>query len=72
MDWPQISKDIWKKKTAAFKAIDQNIKLNIKAYDIDSEAISIKENALEAGVDDCISFEVKDATKYQLKKLMVS
>lgn len=70
MDWPQISKDIWKKeKTAAFKAIDQNIKLNIKAYDIDSEAISIaKENALEAGVDDCISFEVKDATKISIKE----
>lgn len=70
MDWPQIEKEIWKKeKTAAYKAIDQEVQLKITAYDIDPEAICIaKENAREAGVDDCIRFEVKDAKKINIQE----
>lgn len=65
MDWPQIQNEVWKReKIAAFKAINQDITLSINGYDINPKAIQIaKENAIEAGVDDCINFEVKDATK---------
>lgn len=61
-EWAVIPKSIWKDARAeAFKAINHDIKLNIKGYDMDRHAIEIaKENAINAGVDDCIEFEVKE------------
>jgi len=68
--WPQINKEIWKKEKAkAFQAIDQNSQIKIFASDVDPNAIEIaKENAIEAGVDDCIYFEVKDAKKIKIEE----
>lgn len=68
--WPCIDKDIWKKeRVKALKSIDQDTELSIYASDIDSNAIEIaKNNAYEAGVDDCINFEVKDILKLNVNK----
>jgi putative N6-adenine-specific DNA methylase len=69
-EWPRIGKDIWKKvRTEALKAIKQDLELKILASDIDSDAIEVaKENAFNAGVDDCIEFSVKDATSIKIKE----
>lgn len=60
-DWPIIGRDLWKQeRSLALKAIDQSVKLKIHAWDMDEDAIKIaKKNAYEAGVDDCIQFNVK-------------
>ena len=59
--WPQVDPKIWKEaRNAAYKAIDYDFVPKIYASDIDPDAIEIaKENAALAGVDDCITFEVK-------------
>lgn len=61
--WDAIPANLWKEeKEAAYKAIDNDAKFVIKASDIDRRAIkAAKENAIEAGVDDCIEFSVGDA-----------
>lgn len=60
-DWERIDKQIWKNaRINAYKAIDYNATPEIYGSDIDAEAIKLaKENAIKAGVDDCITFEVK-------------
>lgn len=64
-EWPIIGEKLWKEeRVKAFKSIDYDAELNIYASDIDSNAIEIAtENAIEAGVDDCITFERKDFRK---------
>lgn len=66
-NWPRINKEYWKEeKVNARKAILQDRKLNIKAFDIDKEAIEIsKENAFEIGVDDCIEFSVGNVLDFK-------
>ena len=68
--WPKIGKEAWKKvRVDALKAIKQDVSLNIIASDIDERAIEIaKNNAFEAGVDDCIEFKVKDVKDVLIKK----
>ncbi|SHH24995.1 putative N6-adenine-specific DNA methylase [Caloranaerobacter azorensis DSM 13643] len=67
--WPRIGKKLWKDaRVEALKSIKQDVKLNILASDINRKAIEIaKENAFEAGVDDCISFNVINATEINIK-----
>jgi len=59
--WPSLPDSSWKKaRTEAFNAIDQEGSIRIFASDIDPKIIRIaKENAIQAGVDDCIDFAVK-------------
>lgn len=66
-NWPRINQEYWKEeKVNARKAILQDRKLNIKAFDIDKEAIEIsKENAFEIGVDDCIEFSVGNVLDFK-------
>lgn len=62
MEWPVVKEEYWKNaKTEARKRIDLDAEIKILASDISQKAIKIaKENAIEAGVDDCIEFFVKD------------
>ena len=64
-EWACIPQELWKKaRIAAFQAIRQDEKLKIHASDIDPQAIELaKENALEAGVDDCIEFSVRPVSQ---------
>jgi putative N6-adenine-specific DNA methylase len=72
MEWPLVKEEYWKNaKIEARKNIDFNSDIKIYASDISEKAIRIaQENAIEAGVDDCIEFFVKDAT--QIEKPMCS
>ena len=72
-EWPVPGKDIWKKeRVKAFHAIDHDTPIRIIASDIDEKAIkTAKENALQAGVDDCIEFYAKPFSQVQLKEKYV-
>lgn len=67
--WPRIGETLWKDaRKEAFKAIKQDLDINIYASDINPSAVeAANENAYEAGVDDCIIFDVKDASKISIK-----
>ncbi len=61
--WIFLDKDVFKKvRKEAFEQIDHDFTPTIIAYDKDPEAIAIaRTNAYNAGVDDCIHFECKEA-----------
>jgi putative N6-adenine-specific DNA methylase len=64
MEWPLVKDEYWKEtKIEARKNIDFDSEIKIYASDVSEKAIRIaRENAIEAGVDDCIEFFVKDVT----------
>ncbi len=68
--WPQIPKNLWKNARAqAYDLIDNSFTPDIYGYDVDPKAIEIsKHNAMIAGVDDCIKFNVKDINNLTLDK----
>ena len=63
--WELIDRKLWKEeKKASFEAIDYDAQLDIYGFDIDRKAVQASiENAVEAGVDDCIVFKKADASK---------
>ena len=63
--WSFIPKELWQEeRKAAYGAIDYNADVRIFASDIDSRAVeAAKQNAEQAGVDDCIQFSVKPAAR---------
>ncbi len=67
-EWGRIGKELWKKARAeAYQAIDYDVTPEIYGSDIDPAAIALaKENAEKAGVDDCITFEVKPSQEITL------
>lgn len=67
--WNAIPRALWKQERAeAFACIDNDVKLSILGADIDKKAImAARENALEAGVDDCIDFRIMDCKKVDLR-----
>ncbi len=60
-EWARIDNSIWKQERInAYKAINYDVMPKIYGSDMDAEAIEVaKENAIKAGVDDCIEFTVK-------------
>ncbi len=64
--WKKMKAEYFKNaKIEARKKIDLDSDIKIYGYDINRKAIAIaKQNAIEAGVDDCIEFEVKDITSF--------
>ncbi len=60
--WKKYDKEIYKRVRAeALNSIDQDVELDILGFDIDRKAIKIaRDNAYNAGVDDCIKFVTKD------------
>ncbi len=64
--WKKVKAEYFKDaKIEARKKIDLDSNIKIYGYDINRKAIAIaKQNAIEAGVDDCIEFEVKDITSF--------
>ena len=63
--WELIEDYIWREeKKAAFESIDYETELQIYGFDINGRAVeAARENAEEAGVEDCIVFKVVDAAK---------
>ncbi|MGF6376502.1 putative N6-adenine-specific DNA methylase [Clostridiales Family XIII bacterium PM5-7] len=57
--WDMIPEAMWKtERKNAYSAVDYDAELKIFAFDIDRKAIeAAEENAIEAGVDDCIIFK---------------
>lgn len=75
--WPMFEDGLWREVTKeAYESIDQESKIEIYAYDIVQENIDAAiENAEEAGVIDCITFEQKDFKDLQVKedyKIMIT
>ena len=60
-EWSNIPKELWKEeRKLAFEAILHDRDIRIQAYDINPAAIKASiENAMEAGVDDCIEFKTQ-------------
>ncbi len=69
-DWELIPAEIWKEeRKKAFEAVNYDADLSIFAFDVDPKAIeAAEENAIEAGVDDCIVFKRMNMSKIQAKE----
>lgn len=65
--WELIPEKLWKEeRKAAFEAVNYDADLRIQASDIDKRAVeAARENAVEAGVDDCITFRHMDLSKME-------
>lgn len=68
--WELIAPDLWKEeRRKAFEAIDYETDLRIFAFDVDPRAITAaQENAIEAGVDDCIVFKRMNMQKLEARE----
>lgn len=69
-EWPGFPAKLWKEeRKAAFEAIKANHDIRILASDILPQAVkAARENAIEAGVDDCIDFKIKPFEKIRLEE----
>lgn len=63
--WELIPEHMWKEeRQKAYGEIRYDADIRIQASDIDKRAIeAARENAIEAGVDDCIRFQIMDIAK---------
>lgn len=59
-DWTFIDKSVWsQERQKAYRRMNTGADIRIQASDIDKKAVEIaRENALNAGVDDCINFKI--------------
>lgn len=64
-DWDVIPEKLWKEeRKAAYSAIDYSEEVRLEGYDIDGKAVAAaRENALSAGVSDCIEFRRRDISE---------
>ncbi len=65
--WELIPESIWKEeRQAAYRSVDYEAELRIQGSDISKKAIrAARENAIEAGVDDCIDFHIMDISELE-------
>lgn len=63
--WPSIPSDLWKEeRKLAFEAINHDKDIKIIGSDVDPVAIKAAiENAMKAGVDDCVDFKIMPLSK---------
>lgn len=68
-EWPRINKEYWNEiRKEAFKAIDNDCKLNILGCDIDKRSIlRARDNAANLGLEEDIQFFMKDMRDVDLK-----
>lgn len=68
--WPAIPAQLWKEeRKLAFDAIDYDKDIRILASDMDGNAVkAARENAMEAGVDDCIEFKILPLNRVSLNE----
>ena len=66
-EWELIPEEMWKEeRQAAYGEIKYDADIRIKASDIDKRAIqAAQDNAIEAGVDDCIEFSLMNVSKLE-------
>ena len=71
MNWAFIPKELWKEeKKKAFDAMVFGGGFRVYASDIDQRTVDYaRENAIEAGVDDIISFSVKDVSELSVSRI---
>jgi len=69
-EWELIPAELWKEeRKKAFEVIDYDKELHIFAFDVDPKAIeAATENAIEAGVDDCIVFKRMNMSRMEAKE----
>lgn len=69
-EWDMIPTEIWKEeRKKAFSEINYDADMRIFAFDVDTKAIeAATENAIEAGVDDCIIFKRMNMNKIEAKE----
>lgn len=69
-DWELIPAEIWKEeRRKAFGEINYEADLQIFAFDVDPKAIeAATENAIEAGVDDCIVFKRMNMNRIEARE----
>ena len=68
--WPVMDKSVWSsERKKAYKSIKHDGDVRIKASDIDKKAVeAARENALNAGVDDCIDFKIMPFSKIEAEE----
>lgn len=68
--WAWMDKEMIKSnRKAAYAAIDHHVEVSIEGYDNDPRAIRMcKENAISAGVEDCIHFQVRAVENFSTSK----
>lgn len=66
-EWEFVPKYLWKEeRQKAYEAIDYDVKLDIRASDINKFAIkAARENAIDAGVEENIKFQIMDIGKFE-------
>lgn len=69
-EWELIPGQLWKEeRKKAFEAVNFDAELSIFAFDVDPKAIeAAQENAIEAGVDDCIVLKRMNMSRIQAKE----
>ncbi|MGN0659479.1 MAG: class I SAM-dependent RNA methyltransferase [Emergencia sp.] len=69
-EWELIPAEIWKEeRRKAFEAVNYDADLHIFAFDVDPKAIeAAAENAIEAGVDDCIVFKRMNMNRMEARE----
>lgn len=67
-DWELIPKELWKEeRKAAYEAVNYDADIRIFASDIDARAVrAARNNAVEAGVDDCVTFRRMDMREFRV------